>query len=89
MFLTKRQVEMLAAQTERARSQQIPHMRLGIHSDTLHSTNTYIFNNFLEALEVMTDPDNFDTFKGRFKKNEERIWDKSRELRAIIKKAIK
>lgn len=88
MFLTKRQKEILDAQKPIARSQQIPHQRLGIHDDTLHSTNTYIFKNFLEALDVMTDPDNFETFKGRFKKNESYIWNKSRELRNLLKEAV-
>ena len=86
MFLTERQKEILAAQTSRAKYQTTPGERLGIHGDTIHSTNTYIFNNFLEALEVMTDPENLDTFKGRFKKHEETVWEKTRLLRALLKR---
>lgn len=93
LFLTKRQAQILAAQTETARSNATIEARarkLGIHKSTFHSHNTLIFYNAIEALEVLTDPENYSTFRGRLRKskNEERIWDLTRQLRNTIKRAI-
>lgn len=89
--LTKRQKVILQAQTPTARASGTIEDRaakLDIVKGTFHSTNTQIFYKLVNALEVLTDPDNYDTFKGRFKKNEDHIWTMSRQLRTIIKRAI-
>ena len=90
--LTKRQKVILQAQTPLARSRGTIEARateLDIVPGTFHSTNTQIFYKLLNALEVLTDPDNFTTFKGRLKKNAPDLWDKTRLLRAAIKEAKK
>lgn len=93
MFPTKRQTQVLAAQTMTARSNATIEDRaktLNIDKSTFHSHNTLIFYNCIAALEVLTDPENYKTFRGRFrkKKNEDHIWDLTRRLRATIKDAI-
>ena len=66
----------------------MPHRRLGITDGAIHSTNTFIFDDFMEALKVMSDPDNYKTFERRLKKNHEEIWDLTRLIRSSTKKAI-
>ncbi|GAG49731.1 unnamed protein product [marine sediment metagenome] len=91
MVLTKRRREILKAQTITARSKKTNLERareLGIKPGTFHSHNTQIFQELMAALDILTDPENYTTFKGRFKKNEDFLWEKSRELRALIKRSI-
>ena len=86
MFTTERQKEILDAQKPISRSNQIPHRRLGVSSSTVNSINTEIFQNFIEALEVMADQDNLDTFRGRFKKHKDHVWALTREIRSNLNK---
>tara|TARA_Y100000310_G_scaffold345301_1_gene463532 strand:- start:149 stop:436 length:288 start_codon:yes stop_codon:yes gene_type:complete len=90
LFLTKRQKEVLDAQRLKARSSQIPHERLGLHPSTVHSHNTLIFKNFVEALELMTDEEVFEVMRGRFKKKKHgsKVWDLTRALRLQLKEVI-
>ena len=81
MFLTARQKEILEAQLPRKRSGMIPSERLGISESSINSTNTKIFEDFAEALELMADPDVFALMEGRFKKHAPRVWDYMRLIR--------
>ena len=85
IFLTTRQKEVIHAQKPRARNNAIPHQRLGVTESTIHSINTEIFENFVEALELMADPDVFEIFKGRFKKHHTRVWENTRAIRSQMK----
>lgn len=85
MFNTTRQKEVLEAQTPRYRSQKIPSDRLGISESAIHSVNSDVFNNFVEALELMADPDYFQIFEGRFKKHKTEIWSLTRQIRTLMK----
>lgn len=85
MFLTERQKEVLEAQTSRARSHAVPNQRLGVSESTVNSINTEIFQNCMEALEVMADPDVFAIFRRRFKRRKEEAWDLTREIRGHLK----
>lgn len=84
MFLTERQKEVLEAQTSRARSNAVPHQRLGVSASTVNSINTEIFQNCMEALEVMADPEVFAIFRRRFKRRKEEAWDYTRQIRALL-----
>jgi len=84
MFLTKRQKEILDAQTPIERHGMIPSHRLNITDSSIDSTNTHIFNNFREALKIMTDPDYEEIFRGRMKKHSEEIWEATRIIRGIL-----
>jgi len=85
IFLTKRQQEVINAQMPLARNHELPHRRLGVTESTVHSINTEIFENFVQALEVMADKDVFELFKGRFKKHHTRVWESTRKIRSKMK----
>jgi len=85
MFLTTRQKEVINAQKPRERSQAIPNRRLDITESALHSINSDIFMNFVEALELMADSEVFEIFKGRFKKHHTRVWESTRAIRSQMK----
>ena len=85
MFLTERQKEVLEAQKPTNRYHLQPRDRLGVRESTIHSINTEIFQNFMEALEVMADPDVFNIFRRRFKRRKDEAWALTREIRGHLK----
>lgn len=85
MFLTNRQKEVLDAQAPRQRSQMIAKDRLGIAESTISSINHVIFNDFVEALELMADPDYFHLFDRGFRKRYDRIFGLTRKIRTNMK----
>ena len=85
MFLSKRQQEVLAAQTMQARANMVPDQRLGISESALNSANTLIFKNALEAIQVLADPQVQQVMKGRMRKHGEDLWEATRSIRAYIK----
>ena len=86
MFLTNRQKEVLDAQTPPQRSQRLAHERLGVKESTVSSINHEIFKNFMEALDVMANPDYFNIFKRSWKKHGANIWELTRLIRSNMKK---
>ena len=86
MFLTNRQKEVLDAQTPRQRSQRLAHERLGVTESTVSSINHEIFKNFMEALDIMANPDYFNIFERSWRKHGVNIWELTRLIRSMMKK---
>jgi len=59
----------------------IPKDKLGVTQSSIDATNTHIFNNFIEALVVMTEEEYEVIFEGRLKKHKPQIWEATRKLR--------
>ncbi len=83
LFLTKKQKKVLEAQLPPQRH-VAPHERLELDESTIDSYNTLIFRNFKEALELMSDPDIFELFKGRFKKHGDAVRESTQQLRLLL-----
>ena len=85
MFLTKRQLEVLKAQTMRGKYIMLPEDRLGVSIQCINSTNTKIFYNFVEALELMADVELGAVFDNRLRRNRDKIWMLTKAIRARVK----
>lgn len=82
MFLTARQKEILEAQRHHKHwGGPIPKDVLGVTQSSIDATNTHIFNNFIEALVVMTEEEYEAIFDGRLKKHGRQVWEATRKLR--------
>ncbi len=63
----------------------IPAERLGISESAVHSSNSDVFANFVQALELMADEDFYAIFRGRFKKHHNKVWQATRQIRTHMK----
>lgn len=59
--------------------------RLGIAESTISSISNIVFHDFIEALELMADPDYFHIFDRGFKKYHDKIFGLTRKVRANMK----
>lgn len=87
MFLTRAQKRVLEAIGKDAINFKVADDNLKMKRSTMHSINSNIFENFVEALEVMDEY--FSIFEGRIKRrggDESDVWDLMRSLRLKIKR---
>ena len=90
MFLTEAQKRVLDAIGKDALNFKVADHNLKMKRSTMHSINTNIFDNFVEALEVMDEY--FPIFKGRIKRrggSDSDVWDRMRSIRLKIKRMEK
>ena len=72
-FITNRERSVVEALKPIARYHKIPRERLQTTQQNIDTTLTYVFDKFMDALRLMADRDNTDTFKSRLKKNNDEI----------------
>lgn len=86
-FVTNRERRVVEALTVTARYHAIPTDRLGITQQNIDTTLTYVFDKFMDALRLMADVENTNTFKSRIKKNNDEIIKLILAIRKNCKKA--
>ena len=85
LFLTESQKEVLnAVKAHKFSGRPLPTEILGVSSSTINSTMTYIFNNFVEALDLLSDPEVAALFERRLRKKHKEIWESTRVIRAAV-----
>lgn len=85
MFLTESQKKVLSAvKAHKFSGRPLPKEALGISESTINSTMTYIFNNFIEALDLLSDPEVAALFERRLRKKHKDIWESTRIIRAVV-----
>lgn len=87
-FTSKREKRVVEALTPNARYGMVPSTRLGITKANIDTTLTYVFDKFMDALRMMADEDNAETFRTRFKKNNVEINKLTLAIRKNSRKAI-
>lgn len=87
-FISNRERRVVEALKPIARYNAIPIRRLGMTQQNIDTTLTYVFDKFMDALRLMADADNTDTFKSRLRKNNDEIMKLTLAIRKNCRKAL-
>lgn len=87
-FVTNRERRVVDALKPTARYHMVPTDRLGTTQQNIDTTLTYVFDKFMDALRLMAEEDNTDTFKSRLKKNNDEINKLTLAIRKNSRKAL-
>ena len=87
-FITNRERRVVNAMKPTAKYSMVPSQRLGITQQNIDTTLTYVFDKFMDALRLMAEEDNANTFKSRFKKNNDEILKLTLAIRKNSRKAL-